>query len=79
MRAGFEALRPADVAVGVSHNDQKDLTRAMLDDSGLGGVIVDTANRLQGLTFEVVIAWHPLAGELLPTPSTSTPGAFAFF
>jgi hypothetical protein len=56
-------LRPADVAVGVSHNDQKDLLRTMLDDAGLAGVTVDTANRLQGLTFEVVVAWHPLAGS----------------
>ena len=56
-------IRPADVAIGVSHNDQKDLLRALLDDAGLSGVTVNTANRLQGLTFEVVIAWHPLAGS----------------
>jgi len=57
------SLRPAEVAVGVSHNDQKDLVRALLDNAGLTGVTVDTANRLQGLTFEVVVAWHPLAGS----------------
>ena len=56
-------ITPAQVAVGVSHNDQKDLLRAVLDAAGLGGVTVDTANRLQGLTFEVVVAWHPLAGS----------------
>ena len=39
------------------------LLRALLDDAGLTSVMVDTANRLQGLTFEVVIAWHPLAGS----------------
>lgn len=61
-RAGFETLRLTDIAIGVSHNDQKDLLRALLDDAGLGSIVVDTANRLQGLTFEVVIAWHPLAG-----------------
>jgi hypothetical protein len=61
-RSGFEPLGPTDIAVGVSHNDQKDLLRALLDDAGLGRVVVDTANRLQGLTFEVVVAWHPLAG-----------------
>jgi AAA domain len=55
-------LRQQEIAVGVSHNDQKDLLRALLDDSGLSAVKVDTANRLQGLTYEVVIAWHPLAG-----------------
>ena len=46
----------------MSHNDQKDLLRSELDNVGLADVHVDTANKLQGLTFEVVIAWHPLAG-----------------
>lgn len=55
-------LRQTDVAVGVSHNDQKDLVRTLLDSAGLSGVVVDTANRLQGLTYEFVVAWHPLAG-----------------
>jgi hypothetical protein len=73
-RSGLEALRPADLAVGVSHNDQKDLVRAMLDDAGLGGVVVDTANRLQGLTFEVVIAWHPLAGAAVTDAFHLDPG-----
>jgi len=58
------ALREADVAVAVSHNDQKNALRARLADEGLGEVVVNTANKLQGLTFEVVIAWHPLAGLL---------------
>ncbi|WP_437737394.1 AAA family ATPase [Sorangium sp. So ce1335] len=55
-------LGQADVAIAVSHNDQKDLLRAELSAAGLDGVRVDTANKLQGLTFEVVFAWHPLAG-----------------
>lgn len=55
-------LRPSDVAVGVPHNDQKDLVRVLLDEAGLSAVTVETANRLQGLTFEVLLAWHPLAG-----------------
>lgn len=50
------------VAVGVAHNDQKDLVRAMLDATGLTSVIVDTANRLQGREFDVCVCWHPLAG-----------------
>ncbi len=50
------------VAVVVSHNDQKDLVRARFEAEGLDDVLVDTANRAQGLEFEVVIAWHPLAG-----------------
>jgi hypothetical protein len=56
------ALTPARVAVGVSHNDQKDQLRAALDARGLGGVVVETANKLQGLEFEVVFVWHPLSG-----------------
>jgi len=56
------ALRPEQVAVGVSHNDQKDMIRVALAGLGLGGVVVETANKLQGLEFEVVVAWHPLSG-----------------
>jgi hypothetical protein len=56
-------LRQTDVAVGVSHNDQKDLLRVVLDDAGLSSVAVETANRLQGLTYQIVVAWHPMAGS----------------
>jgi hypothetical protein len=59
-------LRPRQVAVGVSHNDQKDFLRVELEGRGLGGVLVETANKLQGLEFEVVFVWHPLAG--MPEP-----------
>ncbi len=55
-------LTSGRVAVGVSHNDQKDQLRAALNDRGLEGVVVETANKLQGLEFEVVFVWHPLAG-----------------
>jgi hypothetical protein len=55
-------LRPEQVAVGVSHNDQKDFLRVALDAIGLGSVVVETANKLQGLEFEVVFVWHPLSG-----------------
>jgi hypothetical protein len=54
------------IAVGVSHNDQKDYLRAALDQVGLKDIVVNTANKLQGLQYEVVVAWHPLAG--LPDP-----------
>jgi hypothetical protein len=56
------ALELERVAVGVSHNDQKDLLRARLDALGLGAVKVATANKLQGLEYDVVVCWHPLAG-----------------
>jgi hypothetical protein len=73
-RIGFTSLLPSDIAVGVSHNDQKDLLRALLDSYGLHGVRVDTANRLQGLTFEVVVAWHPLAGATVTDAIHLDPG-----
>lgn len=59
-------LDPSRIAVGVSHNDQKDLVRISLNAAGFPAVVVDTANKLQGTEFDVVIAWHPLAG--LPDP-----------
>ena len=55
-------LKASQVAVGVSHNDQKDQLRVALDERGLCDVVVDTANKLQGLEFEVVFVWHPLSG-----------------
>jgi hypothetical protein len=55
-------LEPRDIAIGVSHRDQRNLVRILLDEWGLQDVSVGTANGLQGLTFQVVLAWHPLAG-----------------
>jgi hypothetical protein len=55
-------LRRERIAVSVSHNDQKAMMRTMLDRKGLNGIVVDTANKLQGLEFDVSICWHPMAG-----------------
>jgi hypothetical protein len=55
-------LVAARIAIGVSHNDQKAMIRTLLDSAGLGGVVVDTANKLQGLEFDFSICWHPMAG-----------------
>ncbi|MFE2053401.1 AAA domain-containing protein [Streptomyces sp. NPDC059459] len=60
------ALGPDDIAIGVAHRDQADLVRAALARTGnpnAPGVAVDTANRLQGREFEVVIVVHPLSGR----------------
>lgn len=73
-RTGIESLRASDIAVAVSHNDQKDLLRAVFDDAGFGSITIDTANRLQGLTYEVVIAWHPLAGAAVTDAFHLDPG-----
>lgn len=62
-------LTAADVAVGVAHNSQKSAVvaqvRRVCSELGLqpGAVVVDTANRLQGREFAVVIVWHPLSGR----------------
>ena len=46
---GGRPLRPGRIAVGFSHNDQKDLLRMALGDAGLGGVPLSTATKLLGL------------------------------
>jgi hypothetical protein len=61
-RGAWTVLGDGRIAVAVSHNDQKDHLRASLDAAGLADVKVDTANKLQGLEFDLLIAWHPLAG-----------------
>lgn len=73
-RPALTSLAQREIAVGVCHTDQRDLLRAVLDGRGLTGVTVETANRLQGLTFEVVIAWHPLAGTADPDAFHLDPG-----
>lgn len=62
-------LGSGDLAVVVAHRDQRGHLRARLDNvlmqRGLapGSVVVDTANRLQGRQFQLVLAWHPLSGR----------------
>ena len=51
------------IAVGTAHRDQTQAIRAILRANGLPGITVDTANRLQGREFEVVIVLHPLSGR----------------
>lgn len=66
---GSRTLMPADIAVGVTHRDQRDYVRAataeVLGELGLPHdmVTVDTANVLQGREFEIVLVWHPLSGR----------------
>ncbi|MCR6489790.1 AAA family ATPase [Amycolatopsis sp. OK19-0408] len=59
-------LDARDIAIGVAHRDQADLVRIALARTGrphAAGVAVDTANRLQGREFELVIVVHPLSGR----------------
>jgi hypothetical protein len=66
---GQRALTPDRIAVGVTHRIQQAAVRTRVDDACLaagipaGSVTVDTANRLQGREFDIVIAWHPLSGR----------------
>jgi hypothetical protein len=50
------------IAIGTAHRDQANAVRAALG-PGLAGITVDTANRLQGREFDVVVVWHPLSGR----------------
>ena len=66
---GSRKLRPSDIAVGVTHRDQRDHVRTGLQNAhvrtglAVDQVIVDTANVLQGREFQVVVVWHPLSGR----------------
>ncbi|WP_267243877.1 AAA domain-containing protein [Streptomyces sp. PR69] len=51
------------VAVGTAHRDQAAAVRAALAETGVSGVTVDTANRLQGREFDVTVVLHPLSGR----------------
>jgi hypothetical protein len=51
------------IAIGTAHRDQAGAVRAALAGLGVTDVVVDTANRLQGREFEVVIVLHPLSGR----------------
>jgi AAA domain len=63
-RPGPAAPVTADrIAVGTAHRDQAQAIRSALQAHGATGVTVDTANRLQGREFDVVIVLHPLSGR----------------
>ncbi|MFM9610997.1 helicase [Streptomyces sp. V2] len=53
----------ARIAVGTAHRDQAAAVRAALADLGVSDVTVDTANRLQGMEFDVTVVLHPLSGR----------------
>jgi len=59
-----KVLAPGRIALGASHRDQVAALRAAAESLGIEGVAIDTANRLQGREFDVVIAWHPLSGQV---------------
>ncbi|GAA2420034.1 AAA domain-containing protein [Streptomyces glaucus] len=56
-------LTAARIAVGTAHRDQAAAVRAALAALGVAGVVVDTANRLQGREYDVTVVLHPLSGR----------------
>ncbi|WP_461028056.1 AAA domain-containing protein, partial [Streptomyces sparsus] len=51
------------IGVGTAHRDQAAAVRAALAGLGVEGVTVDTANRLQGMEFDLTVVLHPLSGR----------------
>jgi hypothetical protein len=51
------------IAVGTAHRDQAHAIRTILAANNLKDITVDTANRLQGREFDLVIVLHPLSGR----------------
>lgn len=60
-------LEPGQIAIATAHRDQRNRVRDLLADTATRDVVVDTANRLQGREFDVVLAWHPLSGRVEAT------------
>ncbi|MFJ5263651.1 AAA domain-containing protein [Streptomyces sp. NPDC088387] len=56
-------LTAGRIAVGTAHRDQAAAVRAALAELGVTDVTVDTANRLQGMEFDVTVVLHPLSGR----------------
>ncbi|WP_407565108.1 AAA domain-containing protein [Streptomyces sp. 184] len=64
---GGGALTADRLAVGTAHRDQAAAVRGALARAlpaeAAGAVTVDTANRLQGMEFDVTVVLHPLSGR----------------
>jgi hypothetical protein len=73
-RFAAHLLRPERIAVAVSHRDQVAHVRTALDRLGHSGLVVDTANRLQGLEFDFLVGIHPMAGLAEPDAFHLDPG-----
>jgi hypothetical protein len=65
--SGKRAVTPRNVGVVCAYVDQVPQVRAALG-SELAEVLVETANRWQGLERDVIVGLHPLSGEVAPQP-----------
>jgi hypothetical protein len=61
---GGEPVTAEQIAIGTAHRDQAQAIRSRLGPLSADGVTVDTANRLQGREFDVMIVLHPLSGRI---------------
>jgi hypothetical protein len=61
---GSELVTAKRIAIGTAHRDQAQAIRSQLGPLSAAGVTVDTANRLQGREFDLVIVLHPLSGRV---------------
>jgi hypothetical protein len=59
-----QPVTAARIGIGTAHRDQAQAIRSQLGPLAAAGVTVDTANRLQGREFDVVIVLHPLSGRV---------------
>jgi hypothetical protein len=60
---GGSRVGPERIAIGTAHRDQAQAIRSRLESGVARGVVVDTANRLQGREFDLTIVLHPLSGR----------------
>jgi hypothetical protein len=60
---GGAPVTEREIAIGAAHRNQVAAIRVELDGRGLHDIKVDTANRLQGREFDVVLVLHPLSGR----------------
>ncbi len=60
---GDSPVGPGRIAIGTAHRDQAQAVRERLAALGTQGIVVDTANRLQGREYDLVIVLHPLSGR----------------
>jgi len=73
---GARPITPADLGIVCAHVEQVGAVQARLPDALRPHVLVETANRFQGLERQVVLVWHPLAGQAAPRAFHLTAGRF---
>lgn len=60
---GGARVTPDRMAIGVAHRDQMATVKTGLAGTAYPTIRVDTANRLQGSEYDIVIVLHPLSGR----------------